>query len=126
MGGVRHAEGQLAVVERQFLGEVGGGERLLVMLGDDGGLVVDDWVWDNFVYSSRSDGFLMWEPVPGTAALFVVDVRGNYGETSGYPFACLAWLNGDSAHAVMVGDDIEAAMEDEMAGGGGAEGDEAD
>ena len=35
-----HAEGEVAVVERLLLGEVGGGERLLVRLGDDGGLVV--------------------------------------------------------------------------------------
>ena len=78
---------------------------------DDGGLVVDDWVWDNFVYSSRSDGFLMWEPVPGTAALFVVDVRGNYGETSGYPFACRAWLNGDSVHAAAANFTVSAQTE---------------
>ena len=65
---------------------------------DEGGLVVDNWVWDNYVYSSRTDDFPMWEPVPGVSAQFVVDVRGNYGESSGYPFACRAWLNGDSAH----------------------------
>jgi len=64
---------------------------------DTGGLFVDNWAWDSFVYSSRQDTFTLHHPVAGSSARFVVDVRGNYYSLSNsYPFRAECWLNGDS------------------------------
>ena len=63
---------------------------------DDGGLFQDNWAWDSFVISSRPDTFTLRHPAAGSAARFVVDVRGNYFSIRvDYPFRAEAWLNGN-------------------------------
>ncbi len=69
---------------------------------NQGGLVEDNWLWDSFISSSRPDTFFLQHPVPGSAARFVVDVRGNYGSRTDYPFRAEAWLNGDSSQKAVL------------------------
>ncbi len=70
---------------------------------DSPGVFADNWAWMTAISSSRTATFDLRTPAPGTAAEFVVDVRGNFAEarweTYAFEFTAEAWLNGDRAAA---------------------------
>lgn len=60
------------------------------------GLCVDDWVWDNNIYYTKTLSFDLHTPVPDSAATYVVDYRGHsHGQNSVdlYMFTADAWIN---------------------------------
>ena len=65
---------------------------------DAAGVVQDNWVWDNTIFSSRSDAFNVRTPVAGSSARFQVDVRGVYTNASSFIFQVAAHLNSDVAN----------------------------
>ncbi len=66
---------------------------------DEPGVFADNWSWDNTVYTSRPENFLMRTPVAGSTAQFVIDIRGMYPRISvGYVFEAEGYLNDDQAN----------------------------
>jgi|GEM_PF-759711 len=70
---------------------------------DEPGVFWDNWSWDNTIYSSRPENFTLRTPVAGSAASFVIDIRGMYPRTfNGYVFEAAGWLNEDEANRATV------------------------
>ncbi|MBD3869720.1 MAG: hypothetical protein IFK94_16495, partial [Acidobacteria bacterium] len=66
---------------------------------DEPGVFLDNWSWDNTITSSRPEFYTLRTPEPGSAARFVIDIRGMYTRTyNGYIFKAAGWLNGDQAN----------------------------
>lgn len=67
------------------------------------GHALDDWVWDNSIYYTKTMDFQTFSPVPDSAATFVVDYRGDPHKSSyaidRYDFSSRSWINNDQAHA---------------------------
>jgi len=67
---------------------------------DSPGVVADNWTWDPFISSSRTETFNLRTPLAGSSARVVADVRGMYDVFSaGYVFTAKVWLNGDQNQA---------------------------
>jgi len=69
---------------------------------DTAGLVADNWVWDNAIFSSRAESFRVRPPVPGARTRFQVDIRGVYNSFAYFWFQAGAHLNDDVANAASV------------------------
>ncbi len=66
---------------------------------DTAGVVQDNWVWDNTIFSSRTELFNLRTPVASTSARFQVDVRGVYTRASTvFFFEAAADLNNDQSN----------------------------
>ncbi len=62
---------------------------------DTAGLVQDNWVWDNTIFSSRSELFNLRTPVTGSVARYQIDIRGVYTRGDGFLFEVAGHLNDD-------------------------------
>jgi len=69
---------------------------------DSAGVVQDNWLWDNTIFSSRTENFSARSPAPDTSTLFQVDIRGIFGTSRSYIFDVSASLNGDEANAAVL------------------------
>ncbi len=65
---------------------------------DARGVVQDNWLWDNSIFSSRIEQFELRAPVSGATARFQIDVRGIYSNFDRFVFNAVAYLNADQAN----------------------------